>query len=254
MNEPNYPALVERFRTPATKAIALIGSYARGEAGPHSDVDFVRFTKGEKTERTQFHIVDGRMIVISEVNPSDVEDRFTNPNEATETIRGVQALVPLWDPDGYLEEVKKRANDFVWDDEMQMKADRWASRELAGWGEEACKGLGGLAANHEGKMVCARHGLTWGLTSIVRVQRGILIAGDNDVLESVVNAVGETSDWAALARDAFGLTGLDLSGQVRSGLKLYALTADMISDAILPEHREVIHHTMHLIDRDLPQH
>lgn len=244
MNEPDYAALVDQFKTPSTKAIALMGSYARGEAGHCSDIDFVRFTKDEKTERMQFHIVDDRMVVVSEVSPSGVEDWFTDPSEATETIRGARALVPLWDPEGYLEGIKNRAHDFVWDEEMQRKADRWASRELAGWAEEASKGLGGLETGHAGKMICARHGLSWGLNSIIRVQRGILIAGDNDVFVGVVNAVGADTEWSTLSRDTFGLTGLDLSSQIRSGLRLYALTAEMVADAIEPEHRPVIDHTV----------
>ncbi len=38
--------LVERFDAPGVRAIVLMGSYARGEAGPYSDIDVVRLTDG----------------------------------------------------------------------------------------------------------------------------------------------------------------------------------------------------------------
>ena len=39
-----FEELARRFDAPGVLAIALLGSYARGDAGPYSDVDLVRFT------------------------------------------------------------------------------------------------------------------------------------------------------------------------------------------------------------------
>ena len=41
---------LEAWTTPHTVAFALLGSYARGDAGPHSDVDIVRFVDDDKHE------------------------------------------------------------------------------------------------------------------------------------------------------------------------------------------------------------
>ena len=43
MKAPNFDLLVKKFRLPDTQAIALMGSFARGEAGEFSDVDLIRF-------------------------------------------------------------------------------------------------------------------------------------------------------------------------------------------------------------------
>ena len=49
VDEAFLAAWVERLRATVPKAVAVIlkGSYARGDAGPHSDIDFDVLTAGE---------------------------------------------------------------------------------------------------------------------------------------------------------------------------------------------------------------
>jgi predicted nucleotidyltransferase len=64
--------LAERFDAPPVQAIALMGSYARGEAGPHSDVDLVRFLTDEAAlvPGRGSHIINERLVVVSDVPPT----------------------------------------------------------------------------------------------------------------------------------------------------------------------------------------
>jgi predicted nucleotidyltransferase len=43
MRDALASALIERFDRPDMKSIVLMGSHARGDAGPYSDVDLARF-------------------------------------------------------------------------------------------------------------------------------------------------------------------------------------------------------------------
>ena len=143
MGQPDFGALVDRFRTPEIRAIALMGSFARGDVGRFSDVDLVRFL-GQETEtdsESQTHIINNRLVVVSEVTPAAVNDWFSKPEIASEYIKGVQTAKPLWDAEGHFQEIQARARSFVWDASMQEKADRWASQELVGWAEEVHKGI-----------------------------------------------------------------------------------------------------------------
>lgn len=161
------------------------------------------------------------------------------------------------DADGYsdidLVLFKLRAVGFSWDSAMQKKADRWASEALAGWAEEVHKGLGGLQSGDTGKLINARHGLSWGLMNVMRVQRGVLITSDNSAYREVVAAIGVGTEWARLSRDAFALTNLGLRDQIRAGLRLYVLTVSALQDCLDAEFRHVIDDTVNLIQRSLEQ-
>jgi hypothetical protein len=252
MNPPDFQSLASRFRRPGVVAVALMGSQARGDAGPFSDVDLVRFTaRGTESVDAETCFIDGRFVVVSEVTPSDVEAWFTRPARATEFIAGLRTARSLWDPDGYFEAIQKRALRFVWDAAMQERANAYASAQMVGWIEEVQKGLEGLRRGDEGRMLNAKHGLTWGLTRVMRVQRGVLISGDNASYTEVVRSLGTDTEWVALSRKAFGLDHFPLPEQIRAGLRLYVLTYELLVDVLKPEDGALVKEAVERIRREL---
>lgn len=253
MTEPDFARLAGRFRRPGILAIALMGSHARGEASPFSDIDLVCFraeARDRPVEAPTF-LIDGHFVVVSELGPSEVEACFSQPYEASTFMAGLRQARPLWDPDGYFAAIQERARAFVWDAALQERADAWASAEMVGWIEEAQKGLAGLRAGDEGRLLNARIGLSWGLTKVVRVQRGILISGDNGSYPELIAALGPGSEWAAVSRLAFGLEGGSLAEQVRAGLRLYLLTAELLADCLRPADQPLIAEISRRIKREL---
>ncbi len=86
----------------------------------------------------------------------------------------------------------------------------------------------------------------------MRVQRGLLSNSDNAFLTDLQTELQGTPDgvrWLDLLRKAYGLTGLPLNEQVRAGLKLYALTAELLQPVLQPCDRPVIDHTVSLVRR-----
>ena len=152
---PDLKGLVERFRSPEVKAMALMGSFARGDAGRFSDVDLLRFVKEEAKDQPSAvsHMIDGRLVVVCDIAPQKIDSWFTKPEVATQIVVGLRDAQSLWDPDGYFAEIHRRAREFVWDASMQAKADAYASREMVGWAEEAHKGLEGLRTGDVGRML-----------------------------------------------------------------------------------------------------
>ncbi len=137
---------------------------------------------------------------------------------------------------------------------MQEKADRHASREMAGWVEEVCKALGGLQSNDIGRLLNACFGLSWGLTNVMRVQRGVLISGENASYEDVLQSIGHGTEWARLSRLAFGIADsnggpIGLQKQARAGLRLYTLSADLLDGVLLAEDRVIVDHACQLIHK-----
>lgn len=260
MKDAFVSALIERFDRPDVTAIVLMGSHARGNAGPYSDVDLARFiseSNGHKAE-AQSYLIDGCLVVVSDISPATVERWFSVPEEASNYIGGLCSARPLIDRDNSFARIQARARSFDWDAAMQQKADAWASRQMVGWIEEVHKGLEGLRRNDVGRLLNARHGCSWGLSRVVQVQRGILLSSDNTFYDEPAEAVGWDSEWVRLRRIAFGIAveneaAPSLREQVMAGLRLYALTAEMLEGILQPEDRSLVAETVHLIRRALSE-
>jgi hypothetical protein len=242
--------LAQRFDAPGVQAIALMGSYARGDAGLYSDVDLVRLLAQDAgaLPDSGSHLMDGRLVVVSDVRETDIEGWFSHPEKALSHIPGLRQARPLIDRDGSLADLQHRAHTFVWNDEMQTQANAWASEQMVGWIEEVHKGLEGLRRNHVGRLLNARFGLSWGLSRVMQVQHGVFLSGDNDFFAAVQMAAGLESEWARLCRITFSIEGTGdspptLREQVIAGLRLYVVTAELLADALRPADASLVKQT-----------
>ena len=254
MNTPDFRAIAAQFETQEIAAIALMGSFTRNDAGTFSDVDIVRFHRRNDTRQVESatYFIGSTLVVVSDVIPSQVEDWFTKPEQATTCIAGIRSARTLRDEEGYFRAIQVRAHQFVWDKEMQQKANAYASSQMVGWIEEVHKGLEGLRRRDNGRLINARHGLSWGLTDVMRVQKGILISGDNASYLEVIAVLGERSEWARLSRKSFAIdSDVSLPDQVRAGLRLYALTAEQLAEVFKPEEWTLIEETVERINVEL---
>lgn len=249
---------LEDWKTENTVAFALLGSYARGDAGPHSDLDILHFVDDDKHEaEARSLLIDagpggtGRhgnqralqiprrlLVVLSTVTPSQVESWFSDPGLALNIIVGLRDGRALWDPSGLFASIQQRAVEFKWTRALQEMADQLAGKELVGWIEEAHKGLEGLRRNDTGRLLNARFGLSWGLAWVMRLHRGVLATSDNTFFSDVVNAVGPETRWARLLHRAFGVAvgdeddSFSLREEVTSGLLLYCETFSLLKESL----------------------
>ncbi len=250
--------LLRRFDGPDTHSVVVMGSHARGDAGPFSDIDLVRFV-APTTQPTDAgsHLIDDHLVVVSNVMPNEVERWFAEPDAAAETIAGIRSAQPLIDRDGYFAAIQARAHAFEWDTDMQKRANRWASTQMVGWIEEMGKGLEGLRRGDVGRMLHARHGCSWGLARVLLVQRGVLLAGDNAFYDALAQVLGSNGEWVQLRDRAFGVADTNgmvpaLPDQVRAGLQLYVVAAELIASALQPNDAPLIAHTVARIKQHLP--
>jgi hypothetical protein len=96
-----FEELVERFDASGVRALVLMGSHARGEAGPYSDIDLVRFTNGTDIQGAGSYLYQGHLLVVSNVLPDEVERWFREPQVATDTVDGLRRARALLDREGY---------------------------------------------------------------------------------------------------------------------------------------------------------
>lgn len=256
---PNFDLLIQKFDSSNVEAIVLMGSYARGTAGLFSDVDLVRFIREEDVQssvRDGSYLIDGFLVNVSSINHQKVEEWFSRPEIAVEVISGVRTAHPLLDRSHLFAEVQNRAQAFIWDADMQEKANHWASKQLVDWIEEVRKGLEGLRRKDIGRMLYSRFGCSWGLSRVMGVQKGVLLSGDNGFYDEIGEAVGIDSEWVRLRRIAFGIEDQKgksptLQEQVIAGLRLYVATSKLLSDILEPTDVALIEQTVMLIETEL---
>ncbi len=225
-------ALAEPFIRPRA-ALVLLGSHARGDAGPHSDLDLARFLSDEeKPQDDGSYLRDEQLIVVSSVTPSQLERCFTDPFEAVNAVAGLRTARALHDPEGRFAEVQARARAFRWTDDLNRRADAWVGSQMVGLIEEAHKGLGGLRRNDVGRLLNARFGLSWGLCRVMSVHKRLLLESDNSFYRQLEALADLPPGWPGLRDAAFGLKAGDLRAQVTAGLRLYLLTASDVGAAL----------------------
>lgn len=256
---PNFDLLTEKLDGPGVEAIVLMGSYARGTAGPFSDIDLVRFIAADNVDfslRDGSYLLDGFLVNVSTINPQELEEWFSRPEVAVNVISGIRTAYALLDRSQRFTAIQHRAQTFTWDADMQQKANHWASHQMVGWIEEVHKGLEGLRRKDIGRMLNARFGCSWGLSRVIGVYKGVLLSGDNGFYDEISIAVGLDSEWVRLRRIAFGIEGQDgtpptLQEQVVAGLQLYVVTSKLLNQILEPNDAILIEHTVMLIESEL---
>jgi hypothetical protein len=252
MRDLELDKLAQSFIVPGVRAIALLGSRATGTHGRFSDIDFWRLTENETVGAVRSHFYGDVLVNVSDATLTAAETWFSDPVIATDAIAGVRNARIIHDPHGEFAALQRRAVNFVWNDDLKIRAIEYTGKQMVGWIEEAFKGLSGLEYNDAGRMLSARHGLSWGLTTVMRVFHGVLAGGDNDVVKWPARQFGAGDEWTRLQSRAFGVSSNNdvttLREQVIAGLKLYLLTAKVVSPSLLPEHRDKVAVAVRIID------
>jgi len=250
--------LAQRFDKPdVIQALILMGSYARNEAGPNSDVDLIRFViSGKHLFNDGTYLHEKKILInISTVEADEYEKWFIEPYEATKWIAGLRIARALIDRENFFTNgLQIRARDFIWDMAIQSRANIEASRRMVGWCEEVHKGLEGLHRTYDkGRLLNACHGLSWGLSEIIQIQRGILVSSDNNVFNEIELVLNDNMQMIELRRITFGIVGsYTLRERVIAGLQFYVLLAEQMKTIWQTYDIEIIEYTVERIRNFIP--
>jgi len=246
--------LVQRFdKADVVQALILMGSHARNEAGPNSDIDLIRFVKTGTIKLTNdgTHLYEKKVLInISTVDSDEYEKWFIDPYEATKWIAGLRVARVLIDRENFFTNgLQLRARNFIWDMTIQSRANIEASHRMVGWCEEVHKGLEGLRRNSDiGRLLNACHGLSWGLSEIIQIQRGVLVTSDNNAFNEVELALGDNKQMIELRRITFGIVeNYTLRERVIAGLQFYLLLAEEMKNIWQINDIEIIEYTIEQI-------
>ncbi len=215
-------------------AVAVVGSHARGDAGPDSDLDLAVVGVGPHY-RLEAH--DTTLVSIGWATEDEQRRRLYDPAWLGTHVTGWREAVAVFDPDGIAESIQAEATAWTWDG-VAAECDRWAADELTGLAEEVLKLRASL---REGRVTTAsvqRSILSLRLAKLVAVRRRILYGSENGLWDEVSAAVG--AEWTAAQRAALGLDGATWESSCHAALDLYAQAVAELATVLDDDQREVI--------------
>jgi hypothetical protein len=244
-------SILDSIEAPDVVGVGIVGSYARGQEGKYSDVDFDIFVAElpkNPYDRYTLRYWGDKLVSLKYTLLEAERTALTDPRRAIWAVPGLRGMKIVLDKDGSLAELQKAAQHFDFS-LLQRQADEFAAEEIKGCAEEVHKILSGLARSHESTVLYATWGLVTNMLEAVAVQRGVMIVSENRYFDLIQASVGRDTKWVSAFRTAWGLDSTSAQYQSRgaAALRLYRLTAAMF-DGLIPEiHREVVKRTLRLI-------
>ena len=243
--------VLEKIDSPDVIGVGIVGSYARGQAGKYSDVDFDIFVSKlpeSEYDRYTLRYWNSKLVSLKYALLEDERSALTNPRRAIWAVPGLREMNIVLDKDGSLSAVQRSAVAFDWST-LQSSADEYAAEQVMGCAEEVHKIMSGLARGHESTVLYATWGLVKNMLEAVAVQRGLMIVSENRYFDLIQDAVGRDTKWTSAFRTSWGLDSTSSQYQSRgvAALMLYRLTAAMFDRFIPEKHREVVNTTLRLI-------
>jgi len=251
--------LAQRFG--GAEALALTGSYARGNASRHSDVDLLRFVTLEPTsERERYHLwlVAGRLVSVTTTTLAAKRAELARPESALWAVPGLRQARILADRDGRLAALIAEAQSFTWTPVLRLAAHDYASDTLAGLAEEVHKLLGACERDDTATMLYATLGLQQGLTRAALVARGALLETENAYFAEALRLELPDSRWQRLLRVVIGYeppaSGKSLPRErSEAALWLYVEAARLLAKVLTEEDGALVAATVARIQRTLAE-
>ncbi|HSL45811.1 MAG TPA: nucleotidyltransferase domain-containing protein [Anaerolineales bacterium] len=252
LSDPFIQSALEKLDSPDVIGISIVGSYARGQEGKYSDVDFDIFVRKQPEnpyDRYTLRYWDDKLVSLKYTLLKDEDDALNDPRRAIWAVPGLRGMKIVLDKDGSLSALQRATQEFDWTP-LQILANEFAAQEIMGNAEEVHKILNGLEREHESTVLYATWGLVKNMLEAVAVQRGIMIISENRYFDLIQDSVGRDSEWTRAFRTAWGLDSGASQYETRgvAALALYRLSAAMFNELIPQRHRDVVNRTLHLIE------
>lgn len=219
-------------------AVWLAGSYARGDADRHSDIDIgALFQKRPEQPGPRLARRNGYLVSVVWVTAEQTRASFRAPFLLGAAVPGWRRAVILRDPDHSAAALRDEALRWSWDAEIEASCDVWVASQIESLAEYAQKLQGCIDRGKLSAAAAHRSLLATRLPLVLAVHRRLLHDGENDVLGRVAEAVGEP--WATEQPAALGLRGESLARSCMAALRLYAIAAAETA-AVLDERQRAI--------------
>ena len=171
-------------------AAVLIGSHARGDAGPESDVDVL--VVGTRTFSFRLERRGGLLVSASSQSFEAYRREMADPGSVCTAVPGWREAVVLHDPEGKAGALIEESRAWTWGP-LERRCDGWVAEEITALAEEAPKLVAALQAGCRTTPAVQRSVLVLHPAQILAVHRRILYGSENRLWDLVAEAMGE--EW-----------------------------------------------------------
>lgn len=223
------------------EAVVLVGSHARGDAGPESDVDVLVVGPREFSFRLERR--GGLLFSVTSRPLEAYRKELTEPGLICAAVPGWREAVLLHDPDGMAVAVIEEARNWTWGP-LERLCDGWVAEEISSLAEEVHKLCAALRGRRLTTAAAQRSVLAIRLAGVMAVRRRILYGSENRLWDLVSDAMGE--GWRAAQSAALGLGDEGFGETCRAALRLYGLAADETHPLLDERQQRVVRHARKL--------
>jgi predicted nucleotidyltransferase len=237
---PDLRPLVDELVRDGAGVVWLAGSYARGDAGPYSDLDIGALTDGNKRGRS-FRLYAGMLTSIVWTTADATRASFRDPSQIGGSVPGWRSAVLLHDPYEAGNKLREEALAWTWD-EVSGSCDRWVVGQFLQLCEEVHKLLNAIAGGHEMNAAVRRSVLAQRLPLVLSVHRRILYDSETRLWDAVADTLG--AEWRACQTATLGFGGQSLAGSLAAALRLYEMAADELRPVFAADQLAVVAKTL----------
>jgi predicted nucleotidyltransferase len=234
---PPARTLARRLIAEGADAVVLLGSYARGEAHPESDIDLYALGDGPDYLLERW---GGSLVSISWRKIEVVRASFLDPRQAGGAVPGWRDAVPLEGPHGLARALIEEASRWTRD---LIPSGRWkeaAAEDVTGLAEEVHKLVISLERGRLWTAAVQRSILALRPAGRMAVYFGLLYRTENELWDLVADRMGDR--WRTVQGRALGTGGEDFPTTCRAALELYALAAAAMRDDLSEDQWAVVAH------------
>ena len=240
--------VAEELTDQGAQAVVLVGSHARGDAFPESDIDLIALGNGEpyRLERR-----DGQLLSISWMAADSVRESFRSPRDAPGAVPGWQSAILLTDPEGIAAGLQREARAWNWAVVGDDACNAYVAEELAGLAEEVHKLVNLRETGNLTGAAVQRAILSFRLGVVMAIHLRLMFDTENQLWDMVNERLGEP--WTDVQARSFGLGDESFGATCRAALQLYRLAAGYILPLFDARQAAVVHYACELssrVDRD----
>ncbi len=127
---------VQKLVGEGARAVVIVGSHARGEAGPESDLDL--FAVGPDSYLPRL-ILYKDLVISASMQPFETHrESFGQPELLCTAVPGWRDTLVLYDPEGLAVGLVREAQEWSWIPHRR-RCDEWVAEEITLRSETACK-------------------------------------------------------------------------------------------------------------------
>lgn len=220
------------------QGIALIGSYARGDEQPLSDIDLIFISDNPKEHHIE--IYQNHYYSLTYYTISQLEAYKKDVHKLLVGMKTFQQMKVIYDPHASLKNIQEAFDSFTWSSNQKTSAKYQAKEALIDYLEEVQKCLSGIKEKHIGKMLNGLYGVSYGMFSVIRLRDQIMIASDNDFYQSVMDHLDDKDPIKILGPLVFNIESVTLMDQLEAGLEIFMHVSNSLIKFCTQEERRYL--------------